>query len=220
MPTGARKGRFRMPQKDAIVGTILGGREMSTCYRLGTITMLAATLFILGGCETLTYQEPQPGTAPLARVRFVTTTEQPTILRAYDDPDCAKNETEWMRLETSDNLINTHPKSLGMPLWDYKKNAAKEVYVVAARQMNAMFFGAEIGGPVGYTCATPFFYTFAEGRDYEVTFHWQPMNCVTTISELVKNGTGWERVEKAQFGDHVTDANRDCLARFKQTRFS
>jgi hypothetical protein len=47
-----------------------------------------------------------------------------------------QNETEWMRLRDG-YLTNSQPKKLGMPLWNYHENAAKEVYVEANKKLHA-----------------------------------------------------------------------------------
>lgn len=188
-------------------------------YRVVTAAMLVCVAALaVSSCETLSYKEPDPATTSVARVRFVTTTETPAILRAYDDRACEQNEVEWMRLEKSNLMLNTHPKSLGMPLWHYDLNAAKEVYVTADRELNAMFFSSEIDGTMLYKCATPFFFKFAQGRSYEVTFDWDRSYCSVSVSELVQSGQNWSRTPLAHFDNRVTDANRGCLTRFEQQR--
>jgi len=173
----------------------------------------------LAACNTLSYEEPKPGSMPLARVRFITTSDGVTVLRVYDDPGCNYNETEWLRVKVG-FLGRSQPKSLGMPLWDYDVNAAKEVYVAANKQINAMFFGGEIEGRSIYTCGVPFFYSFSEGHDYEVKYVWSETRCRVEISELVGSGQTWSRVNVADFDNRVTDKNRGCVTQFQKQRLT
>jgi hypothetical protein len=153
-------------------------------------------------------------------VRFVTTSAAPTVLRAYDDANCAQNESEWMRLREGP-LVNSQPKKLGMPLWNHHENAAKEVYVDASKPMHGMFFGQE---PVGigliHTCAVPFSFSFAENRDYEVKYHFIPKQCHVTISSIAPNGDGWVYKTAAKFGNRATEMTRGCEQAFRQLRWN
>lgn len=182
-------------------------------------TFLMFAVLCLTGCATLGYQEPMAG--PRARVRFVTTSNEVTVLRAYDDANCTQNESEWMRLRVG-VFLNSSPKTLGMPLWNYHKNSAKEVFVEANKQITAMFFSSETkvtGMMTTYQfCATPFSYSFSENNDYEVKFLWNPRQCQVTISEFVRNGESWSLSEVARFDNKVNESNRGCLEQFKKLR--
>lgn len=179
------------------------------------LPLVAAALLSLAGCASLSYHEPQQG--PRARVRFVTTSGAPTVLRAYDDDGCSQNEAEWMRLRAGP-LINGSPKSLGMPLWNHHENAAKEVYVDAGRRMHGMFFGEEIGGLVVHRCAVPFSFGFADKGDYEVKYHSIPKQCFVTISQIVQNGSDWAYKPVARFDNRTTPATEACLEQFRKFR--
>lgn len=174
---------------------------------------------LLSGCASLSYQEPVQG--PRARVRFATDTDSLVVLRAYDDMSCNQNETEWMRLRAG-YLLNSNPKKLGMPLWKHHENAAKEVYVATNKEMYALFSGGEQLGNTIYSCGVPFSYKFSENTDYEVKFHWNPRNspgaCLTTISQIVQNGSDWDLKEVARFDNQTNDSNRGCLSQFKRAR--
>ena len=185
--------------------------------------ILVFTLLWLVGCATLRYQEPTQG--PRARVRFVSTSSSPTVLRVYDDVNCTQNETEWMRLRVGALLTST-PKRLDMPLWSYHENSAKEVYVAADKQIYGMFFGSEdrmvtMGTTTFktiYSCGTPFSFTFSANTDYEVKFQWSPYQCLVTISQIVRNGSDWSLKEVGRFDNQVNDSNRGCLTQFKKMR--
>jgi hypothetical protein len=171
---------------------------------------IVAALAGLTGCATLRYHEPTHG--PRARVRFVAHSDEVTVLRAYDDARCRRNETEWMRLREG-FLVNDAPKTLGMPLWSFHANAAKEVFVEANKPLTAMFVGSRTDhfGAAPRSCATPFSYAFAEGADYEVGFRLAANECEVTISQLVRSADGWARSRLGRFGSQVNDANRECL---------
>jgi hypothetical protein len=119
-------------------------------------------------------------------------------------------------------LLNSAPKTLGMPLWNYNKNAAKEVYVAAGKPIHAMFIGSEttysaLGSKV-HSCGAPFSFTFAENNNYEVTFQWSPENCEVIVSQIVQTENNWSLSELARFDNKVNEWNRSCLTQFKKMR--
>jgi hypothetical protein len=114
--------------------------------------------------------------------------------------------------------INSSPKRLGMPLWNYHDNAAKEVFVEANKQIYGLFQGGETNAVKIYLCGTPFSYSFQEGADYEVRFKWAPQECRVTIAQIADGPTGMELRELAAFSNHVNETNKGCLAAFKKPR--
>ena len=175
--------------------------------RIATFAILS-TLSV-AACSTLTYQEPRTG--PLARVRFVTDSKDISVFRTYGDMNCSTNEVEWLRLRNG-ILLNSSPKRLGMPLWTYHDNAAKEVFVEANRQIYGLFEGGETRGITIYSCGTPFSYSFQEGSDYEVRFTWAPQECRVTVVQIVDGRTGLEQRELAAFSNRVNETNKGCLS--------
>ena len=186
------------------------------------------SLFLLMSCSALRYEEPTSGLR--ARVRFVTDTKDLAILRSYDDIGCSQNETEWMRLRNGP-LITSTKKSLGMPLWKYNDNAAKEVYVEAGRQFNWFFTSADrtlqfspimLAGVIPFEihhCGVPFSYSFEESKDYEIALNWSRTACRVVVSQLVVDSTGSPALsEVASFSNQLTDVNKTCLEQLKKTR--
>jgi hypothetical protein len=175
---------------------------------------------LLTACTLLKYQEPTQG--PRARVRFVTNTSEITVLRTYDDVNCTVNESEWMRLRDGP-FFHGSPKTLGLPLWSYHRNAAKEVYVEANKQINGMFFGEDVDHMVLYRalyqCGVPFYFSFKENTDYEVKFHWSRTQCTAAVSQFVRNGENWSLLELARFDNQINDSNRGCLTQLRRWRF-
>ena len=160
-------------------------------------------------CNSLQYSEPQAGER--ARVRFATTSESVTVLFGYGDNQC-NEENELMRLRNGP-LLNSSPKKLGIPLWAFNDNAAKEVYVAADRPFNAMFKGQTLTSATYRThtwthCGAPFSVTFKANHDYEVKFEEQ--RCVLEVNEIIANS----RVPvDATFND-----NPNCRAAFEKVR--
>ena len=180
-----------------------------------------------------------------ARVRFVAETKDVTVLRMYNDTHCTTNETEWMRFRDGFVLRST-PKVLGMPLWRYHKNAAKEVFVEANKLLYGFFVGSKTTfgsvfdfegeqqssshftrtqlGPgnlnVGtiFQCGTPFFFRFSENKDYEVSFRLDRDNCSVVIDQLPGNNDGPIPLEVARFNNRVSESNNGCLAAFRRER--
>lgn len=179
-----------------------------------TFVTILATLSITA-CSTLTYQEPRTG--PLARVRFVTDSNEISVLRTYGDKDCSTNEVEWLRLRNG-MLVNSSPKRLGMPLWNYHDNAAKEIFVEANKQIYGLFQGGETTALKFYLCGTPFSYSFQEGADYEVRFKWAPKECRVTVAQIVDGSNGMELRELAAFSNQINETNKGCLTAFKKPR--
>lgn len=179
-----------------------------------SILAIVAPLFV-ASCSTIVYQEPAAG--PRARVRYVTDSNSVSVLRTYGDENCATNETEWMRLRNG-MLLNSSPKRLGMPLWNYHDNAAKEIYVEANKPIHALFHGGETVGLTTYACATPFSFSFNENTDYEVRFKWATKACGVSIFQLIKNPDGVAMQEVATFTNQATGANKGCLARLTEKR--
>jgi hypothetical protein len=175
---------------------------------------IAASLSV-AACSTLTYQEPTSGQR--ARVRFVTDSNEVSVLRTYGDGNCATNEVEWLRLRNGP-LLNSSPRRLGMPLWSYHANAAKEVYVETNKKIYGIFQGGEYTGVRTYLCGTPFSYSFQENSDYEVRFKWAPKECRVTVSQVADNQKGFELQELATFSNQATEANKGCLAAFNKPR--
>lgn len=181
------------------------------------LIFIVASVWVTG-CASLSYQEPLQG--PRARVRFVTTSVSPTVLTTYEDTSCTKNETEWMRLRVGSlALMRNSTKKLGIPLWDYHDNAAKEVFVNVTKELNGMFLGAErLNDGWTFSCAVPFNFKFTENNDYEVKFRLIPGQCTATISQIIPNEGSWARKELKSFDDQVNDSTQGCLARFKATQ--
>lgn len=184
--------------------------------RIGRASGVIGSLFLLG-CSTLSYQEPQTG--PRAKVRFVTETDEVAVLWSYDDAACKTNESEVMRLRVG-FLVNSNPKRLGLPLWDFHANAAKEIYFDASKPKYFLFSGDSIDPPdtTMYSCAVPFSFHFEANKDYEVAFKWHPQNCRVVISELTGEGSSASRVSLAVADNRARAESSGCMDQFKKTR--
>ena len=174
------------------------------------------TVLSLSACAVQTYVEPAAG--PRAKVRFVTTSKDPTVLRSYTDLNCS-GESEWMRLRDG-TITNNTGKSLDIPLNVYSKNAAREVYVEANKPVTVLFDGGEEDNGVnkGYhSCGTLVSFSYGEGKSYEVKFT-SGRTCSATVSEIQNNAGQWSRVPLAAFNER-TNVTPGCLSRFKAMRW-
>jgi hypothetical protein len=181
--------------------------------------LISITIFV-AGCAGLTYVEPTVGDR--ARVRFVTESPDPTVLRVYDGPDCSGEEHEWMRLRVG-TLLTSSPKRLGMPLWNYHENAAKEVYVHTDKPMTAIFWGTELamgyGGGMHYSCGVPFTAAFQKGKDYEVKLVWNRTACDVVFSEITPEDGGSHSFKVLKkFTNSASENTQGCLKHFKRFR--
>jgi hypothetical protein len=180
---------------------------------------LACLLILsLSGCAALTYDEPQTGSR--ARVRFVTDGKDPSVLTVYDGDDCSGEERHWMILRNG-VLLTSSLKRLGMPLWNYHDNAAKEVYVSTDKPLTAIFWGGEsVGNYYHYSCAVPFTARFKEGKDYEVKYRWDRTKCTVSLYEIVeRKPKEYMAQEIASFNNKVKDKFSGCYKQFKRPRF-
>jgi hypothetical protein len=183
--------------------------------------MLSFFFLFMFGCSTIRYTEPTTG--PRARVRFAVDTEEITVVWGYETEDCEKEE-EWMRLRNG-TLLNSSPKTLGMPLWHYHENAAKEFYFSTERPLIVMFKGSEavpnaysITGYDIYACAVPIIYQLEE-KDYEASFKWHRQNCMVFLFEIVKSESGnYEKKLLKTFGKKALFNNEGCMKAFKKLR--
>lgn len=171
-------------------------------------------VFVSGliGCSTLKYVEPQEGDR--ARVRFATNSESITVVRGYSDLEC-NNEQELMRLRDGP-LVNSAKKSLGMPLSDFSKNAAKEVYFRSSEEIIIMFFGAESIGNVIYSCAVPLKASFQKNRDYELFFDFKYSTCQVVFTEIVNSDGVVKRVAIETF---YNTGSKGCISSLWKSRW-
>lgn len=180
-----------------------------------TKTGLLLLTLVITGCSTVTYEEPKSG--PTARVRFVTETSDVAVVRGYKSTKC-EGEYEMMRLRNG-FLLNSSPKRMGIPLWDYHKNAAKEFFIPASTPQIFMLEGSKTIGNRINRCATFVRQTFEEGKDYEIKLH-DAFNCKVIVSEIQTNTSG--NVEKIllQKKDNrlSPDFTDSCLEKFHQRR--
>lgn len=174
-------------------------------------TLLAALgLLACAGCAGLSYVQPTSGDR--ARVRFVTETSTLAVMKGYDGPDCSGEEREWMRLRVGP-LITSTVTRLGMPLWEFHDNAAKEVYVATNKDLVALIWTEQ--GTL--KCGVPVTYRFMPGQDYEVKYTSSGRSCSVSISMIAARGDGHERRRVGTF-DSTTSAYPGCYRQFARTR--
>jgi hypothetical protein len=190
-----------------------------------TRTKLIAILLLgVGGCSTLPYNEPTDGTR--TRARFVSSAGDDTaFVRTYDDPGCQSNEQHMMSLRAG-YFVNASPRRLGLPLWEFHENAAKEVYVQTTRPIHFMVAhtvaDTEKTNPlVSYTqrCGVAFTYKFDQGRDYELMFNRDSAErCSISINELVVRDGAPQRVRLAKFENRLTAETQSCMEALRKRR--
>ena len=173
---------------------------------------------LVSGCSTISYEEPSSGDR--ARVRFATDTFLITTVYGYSSKPCEAEE-EWMRLRTG-RLINSSPKTLGMPLWDYGDNAAKEFYIPANAEIYIMFSGrvAINSGRQETECRVPIAYTFKNNHDYELLFKakFEGAACYVQLKEFVKDASGVKRKRLDVFHNSPDATDSDCVSVFSKLR--
>lgn len=175
-------------------------------------------ILLISGCTSFIYKEPTQGSR--AQVRFVTTSAMYTTFRVYKDSNCSGNEEEWMSLKNGFSPENT-PKISNVPLSSHDKNAAKEVYVAANKNINAIFFGGRVISTTSYVlCGVPFDYRFLENKVYEVRFDTDSTQCLVTVSELSQIDGKLETTILKNFNTRETQTSSGCAKKLNHRVYS
>lgn len=188
--------------------------------KITSLLLMALPVVLITGCSTITYEEPKSG--PVARVRFVTNTRSMMVVRGYKSTEC-DDEHEMMRLRNGFLLISD-PKRLGIPLWDFHDNAAKEFFIPADVPQTYLFKVVEREGRMITKCGVFLKQTFEKNKDYELNYHLNGIGCRIDVYELKRNQSNInsEKVEKVllQSQNHTlsSDFSPSCMTRFKQIR--
>jgi hypothetical protein len=170
------------------------------------------------GCNAVRYTAPTTGSR--ARVRFVAETEIPTEVYSYKTNNC-EGEERWMLLRKGP-FLNSPQKRLGIPLYIYHKNAAKEFYVSTEKPLIVMFKNYKsVGYPANtFICDVPVFYQFEE-KDYEVSFNWPSYatGCTGEVFEIVETNFGLHKKRLLKtFDNKMSVDNADCMRAFEKRR--
>ena len=150
------------------------------------IIFLLVGTFVLSNCATTSQIETESG--PTAKVRFTTNTGPVTGLYELTNQDCDKHK----RITPLRNgiLLVGKTRRLGMPLWDYHENAAKEFLVPANKTHFYLFHSAGNDGRYVRNCGTFVSQKFEENKDYEVSYKWNDHKCYVDVNEIKKNESG------------------------------
>ncbi|ACK48094.1 hypothetical protein G3485_09650 [Shewanella baltica] len=163
---------------------------------------------IISGCAT-TYVEQSSG--DLARVRFVAKNSgAPTAVNLYSEKNCENKIPVTSLLGRSIELFPIE-KRLGIPLWDYSANAAKEFNMPANVEQNIMII-QNTGGLSSIACGAYFQFTYEKNNDYEIIFDSQ--KCTATIYKI--NGTV-ENAKRELINTYSSSSNvsQSCITEFK-----
>jgi hypothetical protein len=193
------------------------------------LALLIMLVALTVGCASVSYTEPADG--PRTRVRFAVGEEAvPTglplesenaVVYGFADANCSDGR-EWMAL-LNGFLVNSDPRSLGMPLADYHRNAAKEFYVSTAQPMTIMFIGgaSSFNGvtTTDYYCPVLVSVPLTTGTDYE--FVYRPFGntrCAVEMNELVSGEAGPERHLVRRFENVLRGVPAGCIEFFNRVR--
>ncbi|MBW8308790.1 MAG: hypothetical protein K0M45_04000 [Candidatus Paracaedibacteraceae bacterium] len=180
-------------------------------------SVLLPLALIITGCAGVSYQDPKSG--PVTRVRFVTDTTGPVAVRSYASKEC---DGEYRMMDLRNGvLLGSEPRRLGIPLWNYHTNAAKEVLIRAGIPQFYMFQGVENSRNYIKSCGIVVQQKFEEGKDYEVSYKWSRQNCKLEVYEIKTNASGDAEKILLQKRDNRLDSDftQSCLAKFKQQRW-
>jgi len=185
-------------------------REKNMNQKITALVCLA-----LAGCSSLSYQEPVSGER--ARVRFATRTDNVVLVRGYDDASCSVNEQEWMRLRNG-TFLNSSPKRMGMPLWRFHQNGAKELYVDATRPFHGLITSGESDSQyqfsISYRCGVALSFQFKPGLDYEVEYVYDRHACKVSVSQITGPVRSETLTPLATFTNRADTQHAGCLRDF------
>lgn len=119
-------------------------------------------------------------------------------------------------------LVNSDPRSLGIPLSNYHRNAAKEFYVSTAQPMNIMFVGdmASFNGVSQTTTYCPVMISapLTPGVDYEFVYVANgARSCIVQMSEIMAgpNGAAQRNVIRT-FDNGFDEVSPGCIDFFNR----
>ena len=124
----------------------------------------------------------------VAHLRLATNTPHVATAYQYADASCQANEIKMFGLRAG-TLFRSKESRLGIPLWDFHKNGAKEIEIPTGKFVGK-FEGVADGGSVGAKCDSAFSLDAEAGHDYEVFFDFPGAGCSVRISEIVTNSAG------------------------------
>ena len=185
------------------------------------IWIIPLVFLYMVGCSAVKLTDTTTGSR--ARVRFVAEAEGDTYVYGYQTENC-KNEEEWIVLR--DRFLASSPeKRLGIPLWHYHKNAAKEFYVSTERPFIIMFKSSTYTGGLitavsNFFCDAPVIYQLEE-KDYEVKFNWPShrTGCSADVFEIVKSDWGVHKKRHLKtFNNKMRFDSADCMSAFEKRR--
>jgi hypothetical protein len=175
------------------------------------------------GCSAVKLTDATTGSR--ARVRFVSEAEGSTVVYGYQTENC-KNEEVWMVLKNG-HLLFSPEKRLGIPLWHYHKNTAKEFYVSTERPLIVMFksyshitYRIIFQVVSWFICDVPVIYQLEE-KDYEVKFNWPShrTGCSADVFEIVKSDWGVHKKRHLKtFNNKMRFDSADCMSAFEKRR--
>jgi len=171
---------------------------------------------IVSGCSTISYTEPTDG--KLSKVRFTTNTKNVLSVSSYSNENC-ENEQGLMSLRDG-YLFNSSPKKLGIPLWSYHKNAAKEFFFRANKNHYFIFYGssneATYRGSNVFSCAVPLAVKFSSKKDYELSYKLKGKRCMVEISIIERRKNNYVKKKSHLFYNNWT---KECQKVFDGLKF-
>jgi hypothetical protein len=118
-------------------------------------------------------------------------------------------------------MINSGEKRLGMPLWSYGPNQAKEIYIPTDKPTYALV-ALDIQRPmVVFSCGIPVRIAFQPDQDYELVIRFDDNrnSCTLEASHIVLHDGAYERVPFARFDNRVKPESAACMKAFEKVRW-
>ncbi|CAO5676055.1 MAG: hypothetical protein NEHIOOID_00633 [Holosporales bacterium] len=157
--------------------------------------VLLVAVFISGCAKQLSYVEPTTGER--SRVRFVTKDYAETYVTKYTSNKCT-NDFIMMRIHNSSPILIDNLKQIGIPLWQYTKANAVEVFMDGNKDHYFMFTSSH------HTISGRYIHTESQGvyvqqkllanHDYEFIYYWDKNGSFVEVYEIVSDKNGPRKI--------------------------
>jgi hypothetical protein len=118
-------------------------------------------------------------------------------------------------------LINSSPKSLGMPLSnELHENSFKEFMLQANKDYVFIFKGETRAGNMIYSCGVPVKASFDQNRMFELSYKSEVTSCIVELNTITTNTKGEaERTTIEIFSNRIKkNIDSKCIDAFKKNR--
>jgi hypothetical protein len=137
-------------------------------------------------------------------------------VKTYDDDTCSEEKT--IAKLRAGPFLGAKIQTLGIPLGEFHKNAATELYLPAQQEMTILFDSGAMTDTTMYRCGVMMTVNFEVGKDYELVADEYLLNlqrCSVKLYEIIPGGEG-ERKLIQSFDRYQPVASEKCVSEFQK----